>query len=419
MTRIKRTEISLRAIPAKLQTSLVSRHILMGGLLLAVMSGSLLIVGCVAILRGGTGTIAVDGFVLKQVEMENVRFDLQGLPFSIQHARAYSLTRGETIVPRWDTHEWHWESEGTMCDFTDNTSAGACQVCDFCNLPQSTSGPPCMGIHPTYGPDSLEVVVESGFITTANPRQVLSYVFRGGDVIAACSNSTQGSPSFFVPTTSGLYRLRSAEQMIFRGETEGEIKIHMVEPGGSQKVAYQLTGKHSETSDKTREYWTWTMEGNSLWLENFSPNLRVTDIRFFRGSCSDGSAQGRQCLIPNEASAVKPSRILFLPNFQATVSGHQLESSLRCYNDQGLNGNSFINLDHCRNRNDTPPNQRVMIATLPTYENASANPDPFQKLTWLVEFDIFEGADADLSEPGDQAMDPNAELIIEFTIQAN
>jgi hypothetical protein len=38
-------------------------------------------------------------------------------------------------------------------------------------------------------------------------------------------------------------------------------------------------------------------------------------------------------------------------------------------------------------------------------------------LTWLVEFNTNEGADADLTKSGPDPMPPNAELIIEFTIQ--
>ncbi|HEX5085322.1 MAG TPA: hypothetical protein VFY40_25065 [Blastocatellia bacterium] len=354
--------------------------------------------------------------MIKEIEVENVRFEPQGLPFSIQPAHVYWLRHGDAIAPRWDTHEFHWERKGAMCDFIDNTSTEDCKVCDYCNLPPSIEGPPCMGVHPIYFPGALDVVADSGFIQTDNPQVVLSYIFRGtGDVLGACANNTNPSYQliFFEPATSGLYRLQSEQTVRFRGATNGEIKLHVVEKGAglAQKTAYQLT---RQTVDGAN-YWTWTIEGNPLWLENFSPNLRVTDIRILRGVCGDGSAQGRQCAIPNESVPVKPSRILFLPGFQGTVSGHPGESSHRCYGNQNASGGNFINLDSCRETYNA--NQTIQKPATPTYESDPAG--SMEKLTWLVEFNINEGADADLTTPSPDPMPADTPLIIEFTIQAN
>lgn len=414
MTRIKTIGFSLKFFSAKLRSLPLSCRIAGIGFLPAVLLlNGLLTVGCVPSVAGNTGSIKIDGFVLKEFEVENVLFEPQGLPFSIQPAYAYWLRSGDAIAPRWNTFEWHWEHEGAMCGFTENNSAGDCQVCDLCTHLQDVTGLPCMGIAPVFEAGTFEVVMDSGFIQTDNPQRVLD--LRTSDLIAACANPTQLPLSFFNPAASGLYRLRSTQSVKWKGATNGEIKLHVVETGQglAQKVAHQLTWQIVDGAN----YWIWTIEGDPLWLENFSPNLRVTDIRIFRGECADGSAKGKQCVDPDECMLVKPSRLLFLPNFQGTASGHPGESSHRCYSNPNANGGNFINLDSCRERYDYPLNQTTRKPTTPTYESVPAR--PLEKLTWLVEFDTNYGSDADLSTPANDPMPPEAKLIIEFTIQAN
>jgi hypothetical protein len=136
-------------------------------------------------------------------------------------------------------------------------------------------------------------------------------------------------------------------------------------------------------------------------MENFSPSLRVTDIRILKGECGDGSAQGKQCDISIERVPVKPSRI--------TVDGI---ADYDCYSNPTASEGRFINLLSCRQMDNTIINMFVT----PTYETLSTN--PFEKLAWWVEFDVFGGADADLTTPAPDPMPVDAELIIEFTIQA-
>jgi hypothetical protein len=377
--------------------------------------------------------VEMGDFVLKGIEMETVRFEPLGLPFSIQPALAYWLRLGDKIAPRWLTVEHHWERKGAMCSFDNNTSTADCQVCDYCNPPASLDGPPCMGLGP-FGnfSDALGIVVDYGFIRTDNPALIGSW---DADIYAACSNAMPNNPRFFEPVANGLYRLRSSfSEDAFNirggGVFNGEIKLHVVhnDEDDEQTTAYQL---RRQTVDGGRAYWTWEIEGDPLWLENFSPYLRVTDIRILRGRCADGSAQGKQCAIPNESIPVRPSRILFLPNYQNTVDSYiEGTSQFRCYNApdaaDGIDGN-FINLYSCRK--ECFPDSTTRTCTYaqterrdatPTYLAASASgPRPMDKLTWLVEFNTSEGADADLTTPANDPMPQDAVLIIEFTIQAN
>jgi hypothetical protein len=354
-----------------------------------------------------------DDFVLKGIEMEIVRFEPMGLPFSIQPALAYWLRLGDTIAPRWRTVEHHWERKGVMCSFDLNTSNADCQVCDYCNLPASLEGPPCRGLGP-FGnfSNALGIVVDYGFIQTDNPALI---GYWDADIYAACSNATQGPPRVFAPVANGLYRLRSVfseDEFNIRGGGvfTGQIKLYVVhnDEGDEQTAPYELVRR----TIAGKNYWTWEMTGENLWLENFSPSLRVTDIRIFKGACADSSAEAKQCPVPDGSPQVKPSRILFLQDFRGVVP---VDGG--CYSDPNASGGNFINLDSCRETYNT--NQTIRKFTTPTYESTPGAPRPMQKLTWLVEFDTSKGADADLMEPGNQSMMADDMLIIEFTIQAN
>src|SRR5262245_58594053 len=155
MSRLKTIGFSLKVFSAMMQRLPLAYRIVVAGLALTVLLlNSLLIPGCkrrIITVRIGGGPetmIEKDDFVLKGIEMEVVRFEPMGLPFSIQPALAYWLRLGDTIAPRWRTVEHHWERKGAICSFDNNTSTANCQVCDYCNPPASLDGPPCMGLGP-------------------------------------------------------------------------------------------------------------------------------------------------------------------------------------------------------------------------------------------------------------------------------
>jgi hypothetical protein len=453
MTRIRALGFSLKAFSTKLRRLLSSHPYRIAGC--GILIPVLLLnscYGCAPSRSGGPGEIEVEKngvvYVLKEVEIDNLRFEPRGLTFPIQPAYAYWLKLGDKVAPLWATHEWHWERKGAMCSFADNASTDDCKVCDWCNLPtnyaDSDGPPPCMGAHPAYGTfEMLKVVAYSGFIEDDNPQPIIPFDHQ--DIQAwrfsffnNCSNRpvpfTQSldDPLAFAPMASGLYSFWFGAEDNDDGakiisETNGKIKIYVVEPGLTQQTANELTRQTVDGGD----YWTWTMKGDPLWLENFSQNLRVTDIRIFKGACVPDPAQGKQCAIPNDAVPVKPSRILFLPDFQGTVSGHSDEDTNRCYTiTPSMNDFNFINLVSCRERYDHPVNQTIQKSVTPAYDPADYQaatetmPEIFpKKLTWLVEFNFGEGADADARTPATEVWDPvnnpiPSVLIIEFTIKA-
>lgn len=452
MTRIRTSGFSMKIISAKLRR-LLSTHpyrIAGCGFLLAVLLHSLLTAGCARGAGGGGGGggnvgLEVDGFVLKEEEIEGLRFvpgeiDPMGnfIQLDIQPAKAYWLIAGEGIAPRWDTFEWHWERKGAMCAFNDNTSTDDCKVCNYCSLPPNVpGGPPCFGERPDFGDGRYDIVYDEGFIQTDNPKfetdLVNSFNPATGSSVnphAACSsNSSVTGLTYFRPTNA-LYYMRSGQSLTFMGRTmdEDEIKIHVVPADGPRTTAYQIPDKFTETENgangpETHDYWVWTMDLSSLWDENFSPNLRVTDIRIFKGKCSVDPTLGGKCAIPPLSLPVKPSRILFLPNFRTigSVALHLGVSSHRCYSVPNISDpflGNFINLASCLETsptNTTPSPQRKDVT--PAYDTDSGPPLVRRPLTWLIEFNTNEGADADLTKSGLDPMPPNAELIIEFTIQ--
>jgi hypothetical protein len=352
--------------------------------------------------KGGIGNFVVDDHLWKAVEFENARIELKPTAYSqpLQPGADFWLKKGDRVALKWDSFEFHWERIGIMCAFESNTSTADCSICNYCQNPVVQNGPPCFGIALGTNVSRFDLVVmHDGFVLVPEPKVALSVPSR--QMVNGCRPDSP-DPISFQPETSGAYQMIIPKTDLSLAyspfDVVTETKIHVIEAGMNQTVAYQLM---RQSIDGTN-YWTWAITGDSFWSENFSPNLRVTGIRILRGACADGSAQGKQCAIPNESAPVKPSRILFLPNFQGSVPGGDAH---RCYSDPNASGGNFINLDFCRETSNA--NQTLPKFTTPTYEFLPERPT--EKLTWLVEFNTNEGADS---------MPQDAELIIEFTIQA-
>jgi hypothetical protein len=399
--------------------SLRPRRVGIIGSLAIVLLLWLIPIGCHQNVELIPGSTIEDGHKLIALELDNARFEVASQPV-IQPAADYWLTPNDNVSVKWDTFELHWERVGKMCSFTTNNSTNDCRVCDYCNPPPELRGPPCFGI--IQNTSSWKgVVAHEGFIPSPNPIVVLEYGSTG--YRTGCPGN---DPVFFKPVTSATYQFVKPGPS---GAVMAETKIHVVGGGPTQTVAYQLSHKMLDCSTADCRmmdgvnYWTWEINGSPLWDENFSPDLRVTDIRILRGVCADGSSQGNKCVVPDNSDPVRPSRILFLPEFQNTVSGHDEKDSRLCYggpdppNDE-IVGN-FINLYVCRPTCGTPdPITRQCTATqtrrmdaTPTYDPITTSTDPDRarrKQMWLVEFNTSEGADT---------VQPDTQLIIEFTIR--
>jgi hypothetical protein len=360
--------------------------------------------------KGGIGNFVVDDHLLKAIELENARFELKPSAYSqpLHPSADYWLKKGDRVALKWDSFEFHWERTGVMCSFENNTSTADCSICDYCQDPVVQNGSPCFGIALGTEVSSFDLVaIHDGFVLVPEPKMALIVPSR--QMVNGCRPDSP-DPISFEPETSATYQMIIPKTDLSLAyspfDVVREAKIHVIEDDMSQTVAYQLM---RQTIAGTN-YWTWAITGDNLWSENFSPNLRVTEIRILKGVCADGSAEGKQCAIPGESASVKPSRILFLQDFQGAVPGDG-----GCYSDPNASPGrgAFINLDSCR---IDEAGQTLQKFITPTYEFLPERPT--NKLTWLVEFNTSEGADADLTTPGNDPMPRYAALIIEFTIQA-
>jgi hypothetical protein len=360
--------------------------------------------------KGGIGNFVVDDHLWKNIEYENARFELKPSAYSqpLQPSADFWLKKGDRVAVRWDSFEFHWERTGVMCSFENNVSTADCSICDYCQNPVVQNGPPCFGIALGTEVSSVDLVaMHDGFVLVPEPKVTLIVPSR--QMVNGCRPNSP-DPISFEPETSATYQMIIPRTDLSGGyspfDVVTEAKIHVIEDNMGQTAAYQLARQNIAGTN----YWTWAITGDNLWLENFSPNLRVTDIRILKGVCADGSAEGKQCAISGESVPVKPSRILFLQDFQGAVPGDG-----GCYSDPNASPGrgAFINLDSCR---IDEAGQRLQKFITPTYEFLPERPT--KKLTWLVEFDTSKGADADLMEPGAQSMMAGDKLVIEFTIQA-
>ena len=360
--------------------------------------------------KGGIGNFVVDDHRWKNIEYENARFELKPSAYSqsLQPSTDFWLKKGDRVALRWDSFEFHWERDGVMCSFENNVSTADCSICDYCQNPVVQNGPPCFGIALGTEVSPVDLVaMHDGFVPVPEPKIALNVPSR--QMVNGC-RSDSPDPISFEPETSATYQMIIPKTDLSPApspiDVVTEAKIHVIEDNMSQTAPYQLM---RQTIAGTN-YWTWATTGENLWLENFSPNLRVTEIRIFKGVCADGSAEGKICAVPGGSLPVKPSRILFLRDFQGAVP---VDGG--CYSDPNASPDrgNFINLDSCR---IDEAGQTLQKFITPTYEFLPERPT--KKLTWLVEFDTSKGADADLMKPGNQPMMADDILIIEFTIQA-
>jgi len=371
---------------------------------------------CFKARSGGPGEIEVDGFHLQQIEIENPRFELRDLPATtpaIQPALSYWVRTGDKVASLWSTFEEHWQGADGACSFVDNVGTPNCKVCDVC---ANTSGGFCLPTGQAFLPNFVSVVVEPGFAIGDGAPVALGYP-NLATIQSSCAGA--GAPTstavIFTPQTSGLYRIKGGEGWIrINGATNGESRIHVIST--PEKVAYPLVRERVGTTD----VWIWAVGGIEYWNENFSPNLHISRVRIAKGTCADGSAFGRQCVVPADAVTVKPSRVLFLLNAEDIDSPRRAQRV--CYSHPTATDEAFVDLSRCRPRADTMTGAEVQRSAVPSFEYGSGTGTAFERAIWEVEFnhtDPGAEADSDLSTPAFDPMAPGERLMIEFTIEAN
>jgi len=273
-------------------------------------------------------------------------------------------------------------------------------------------GPPCFGIRLAFNfPDAI---VRYDSFTEILDQSITVQGFARSDYNKGCPTSS--NPVTFPLSHAGLYQLNLLGGWNTQ-ETYVETQIHLLEPNQTTKLSYPLT---RTTYDQTT-YWRFVMAGDEDLLENFSPNLRVTDVRVFKGKCVADPNTG-ECTASMESKPVKPSRLFFIPDLGDSVANSGSEATHRCYARPDAGEGYFFPITNCRTTYD--PNPTISAKSLtPTFEHGGSG-EQLQKLTWLFEFNTFEAGDVDISTPCDPLVsqmgcDPannNDEFFVEFTI---
>jgi len=347
---------------------------------------ALMIFGCVRtdVLDAGTEFY---GYIFVKNDLGNLRFELAQPPGEtiIHPSENLRIHLGEQISFKWDKFYGYWRRPDAMCNFNaTSVSSESCRICQDCNPTESErSVEPCNHIVYGGGDVSLLIAEYKNFAIDDSNKK---YVIEAPSITWLCPTNLRYAPEF-----DATYRLFGG--VGFYGET----KVFTYS-GAPRSVQYQLTKR---VVDGTT-FWAWSVGGDPKWIENYSPALRVTNVRVFAAACGV-DANSNECTLPMEAIPVKPSRILFVPNLGSTLAGVD-EKGLRCYSEQRQNEatKAFINLPKCLSEyGSTSPTERF---STPTYFQDREN----DRLTWLVEFNTNEGGDD---------MTNATNLIIQFDIE--
>jgi hypothetical protein len=235
---------------------------------------------------------------------------------------------------------------------------------------------------------------------------------------SGCFGTLFGSPGpfRFIPTGNATYQMLPTTHSHSPDQILAEKKIFVIEAGVAQSTHYRL--EHFVTdagANSPTPFFKWTVQNNSIWEDGFTPDLRVSRIRVLTGRPGTDPLTGRFKL--EDASPVRPSRIVFFTNFAASnppvpgdIYANPEEASQRCYSNPNTPDGDIL-LTNCRaapgNNNsvlyDATPNSLKTSLTVP--------------LTWIVEFKAAEGADFNPATPAVDPVPPNAPLAIEFTIE--
>ena len=349
----------------------------------------------------------------------NPRFEVRHQE-SLHESSTIWLRSGEELVVRWDSYTTFHSFNGASCDFANLTEeTDDCGVCNWCN-----SGPAFEQLCPFEtreigGPEKLKLVTREGFIDPPSPPILLADT-------SGCS-ARDFTPFSFMPAGNASYQLLPPDYAFSEVPLKDQA-VFVVQNGMTQRPPYALT-KYASDPSRGKDWYKWTVQGDPIWEDNFSRNVRIGQVRVITGRPGTDPNTGRFRL--EDAKAVRPSRILFFSNFAAIdtsngnlsdggdILNHPSENFNRCYVDPSREDGD-INLvripgARTRCRQDSPgSNSRENdFAATPTYLVS----EPESQLTWFVEFYELEGADFDPMTPVFDPIPPDAFLAIEFSIE--
>jgi hypothetical protein len=358
----------------------------------------------------------VESDCMSTLQILNTRFEVRHQE-SLRESNTIWLRSGEELVVRWDSYTTFHTFNGASCDFASlSEETDNCGVCNWCN-----SGPAFEQLCPfdtraIGGRERLRLVTHEGFMDPPSPPVFMADT-------SGCS-ARDFTPLVFMPAGNAGYQVLPPDYV---SEVPlKEKKVFVIQNGMTQTTSYALT-KYASDSSSGKDWYQWTVQGDPIWEDNFSKNVRIGRVRVLTGRPGTDPNTGRFRL--EEAKVVRPSRILFFSNFAAIdtsngnlsngsdILSHPFENFNRCYaNPSREDGDiNLAGLPGSRTecRQDSPGSRENDFAATPTYLVS----EPETQLTWFVEFYELEGADFDPTTAVFDPIPPDAFLVIEFSIE--
>ena len=272
--------------------------------------------------------------------------------------------------------------------------------CDLCN-PQATSCVPSI-LQGGFGVDVVPFTA-----TNTNPKVLPTPASAGTDFITDSCRDTSTKTNRFELKRSGAYSLVSPlPNVTIESPANNLYSLRAVDSGGTL-INHQLEEFVSQdATGVAATYWQWTIvdwdgQGNHSWSGYFSPRLRISDIKVFKGNCVPDPSEGNSCLPAPGSEEVKPARVFFLPYTPDAnpplnqVLDYQGENNLRCYAQAPSASGAYINVQACRTGIGRPAELKEITPAYVHGENNSA-------LRWVVDFGNQEVTDAYSAQPGEK-----------------
>jgi hypothetical protein len=321
------------------------------------------------------------------------------------------LGAGETLIAYWDTLTSFNQLGDETCDFSNLTEATPeCNICDFCLTEEERQLLcPTGRLKPV---ENIKIAAYEGFLTSEMPVLAAEPHPLGG-----CSADGY-QPASFTPTVNATYQFRNTVRIngTLREYAFFDKQVFVLNDATTQTTNYPLAYYVNDPNNAQKVWYSWTIGTSELWQDNYSNKLRVRGIRVLTGRVGTHPITGRFHLF--DARPVRPSRVVFLPDFVAgqphaasDILSPIPERSQRCYADEfTLDGD--IDLTRCRLvfGGSTPSGNPPIYTASPIFYDG-------KQLTWFVEFNEFEKGDFDPNTPQFDPVPADAVLAIEFTIE--
>lgn len=309
---------------------------------------------------------------------------------------------GDGVVLRWHDFSTFINRVNATCDFENPNSD--CQRCNSCashDIPDfCVTFPVFSGFFPiqVHRFDGIVSPVAATPSETINPTTIAGCDTSSGIQLAPPSNATYKlvvSPEFTSATS------------IINTAADAEVRVHVID-GGSDRAKYLVSSIESPGTPTTVKFYAGTVPtGMRAPLQDgFSEHVSISKVRVLLGNVENDPVNGG--ITVTNASLVKPSRVVFAPDFHPDMSVFS-QDGIRCYANYTMSIDGDIDLTRCRH--DPTSTDGQLLAATPILLRTS----PADRLSWIVEFNPDDFAAIGGGEIPTRMT--GQDLVIEFTIQ--